>query len=152
MFVLFSSRRRHTRCALVTGVHVCSSDLAADKADGAFNHAKGEITSILQTELESGTDSFIQSLSEQLQQLSVFSASEVANRLHQGGQVMTRDTVVLGQGTQLPPHMALKAQLRGIEHSFAICKAAADIARKAASHLERKSRTQRRESRGSEEH
>src|SRR3546814_593401 len=124
-----------------------AATVAADKADGAFNHAKGEITSILQTELESGTDSFIQSLSEQLQQLSVFSASEVANRLHQGGQVMTRDTVVLGQGTQLPPHMALKAQLRGIEHSFAICKAAADIARKAASHLERKSRTQRRESR-----
>src|SRR3546814_6362954 len=25
----FSSRRRHTRCALVTGVDVCSSDLAA---------------------------------------------------------------------------------------------------------------------------
>src|SRR3546814_10192545 len=27
MFFFFSSRRRHTRCALVTGVHVCSSDL-----------------------------------------------------------------------------------------------------------------------------
>src|SRR3546814_16740081 len=27
MMFFFSSRRRHTRCALVTGVHVCSSDL-----------------------------------------------------------------------------------------------------------------------------
>src|SRR3546814_2098366 len=26
-YFFFSSRRRHTRCALVTGVHVCSSDL-----------------------------------------------------------------------------------------------------------------------------
>src|SRR3546814_6457248 len=31
-----------------------AATVAADKADGAFNHAKGEITSILQTELESG--------------------------------------------------------------------------------------------------
>src|SRR3546814_11854716 len=29
IFFFFSSRRRHTRCALVTGVHVCSSDLLA---------------------------------------------------------------------------------------------------------------------------
>src|SRR3546814_1981276 len=28
MFFFFSSRRRHTRCALVTGVQTCSSDLA----------------------------------------------------------------------------------------------------------------------------
>src|SRR3546814_15233627 len=29
----FSSRRRHTRCALVTGVHVCSSDLDAEPVE-----------------------------------------------------------------------------------------------------------------------
>src|SRR3546814_9301127 len=38
-FVFFSSRRRHTRCALVTGVHVCSSDLSGGAlAIGVADH------------------------------------------------------------------------------------------------------------------
>jgi len=120
---------------------------AAEAADSAFNHAKAELTSIFQTELDAGADGFIQNLNEQLQTLEVLSPAEVADRLHQGGHVMTRDTIVLGQGTQLPPHISVKAELRGIEHSFAICKEAAEIARKGASHLERKSRRTSRESR-----
>lgn len=56
------------------------------------------------------------------------------------GQIMTRDTVVLGQGTQVPPHMAILAETQSIRQSFGICSAAAEIAAKAASHLERKSR------------
>src|SRR3546814_36120 len=47
---LFSSRRRHTRCALVTGVHVCSSDLVglgatSDSVDavGAFFSSFGAV-------------------------------------------------------------------------------------------------------------
>src|SRR3546814_15125104 len=48
MFFFFSSRRRHTRCALVTGVQdVCSSDLAvlhriAVVADDEFEQVVGE--------------------------------------------------------------------------------------------------------------
>lgn len=119
---------------------------AAEAAGAAFNHAKAEITSIFQTELDAGADGFIQNLNEQLQTLEILSPAEVADRLHQRGQVMTRDTIVLGQGTQLPPHISVQAELRAIEHSLAICKEAADIARKGASHLERKSRRTSRES------
>lgn len=120
---------------------------AAESADDVFNDGKAEIISIFQTELEGGADAFIQNLSEQLQALEALSPAEVADRLHQRGQVMTRDTVVIGQGTQLPPHISVKAELRAIEHSFAICKMSADIARKGASHLERKSRRRSRDSR-----
>ena len=123
------------------------AETAAESADEVFSHAKAEISSIFQTEIESGSDGFIQNLNEQLQQLEVLSLGEVAERLNQRGQVMTRDTIVLGQGTLLPPHIAIKARYRAIEHSFAICKAAADIARKGASHLERKSRRKSRETR-----
>src|SRR3546814_4174874 len=31
---LFSSRRRHTRCALVTGVQTCALPIYADRCDG----------------------------------------------------------------------------------------------------------------------
>lgn len=120
---------------------------AAEAADETFSHAKAEITSIFQTELEGRADGFIQSLNEQLHTLKVLSPAEVAERLNQRGQVMTRDTIVLGQGTRLPPHIFVKAKLRAIENSFAICRSAAEIARKGASHLERKSRRVVRESR-----
>lgn len=53
---------------------------------------------------------------------------------------MTRDTVVLGHGMQVPPHMSLIAEITGVRHAFGICRAAAEIATKAGSHLERKSR------------
>lgn len=126
---------------------ISAARAAAEAANTAFEHAKAEITSIFQTELDSGADAFIQNLNEQLQTLEVLSPAKVADRLHQRGQVMTRDTIVLGQGSQLPPHISVKAEVRAIEHSFAICKEAADIARKGASHLERKSRRTSRDSR-----
>lgn len=138
--------KRHI-LALAGNPDLSEAEAAADSADEIFNHAKAEISSILQTELEGESDAFIQSLNDQLQALEVLSPADVAERLHQRGQVITRDTIVLGQGTQLPPHIAIKAQYRAIEHSFAICRAAADIARKGASHLERKSRRSARESR-----
>lgn len=120
---------------------------AADIADKVFEDSKSEITSLFQTELEAGTDAFIHDLNKQLQELDVFSPADVADHLRPRGQTMTRDTIVIGQGTQLPPHISLKAELRAIEHSFAICKRAADIARRAGSHLERKSKSQSREAR-----
>ena len=56
------------------------------------------------------------------------------------GQMIIRDMVALGQGTQIPPHIDVLADIASIHHSFAICKEAASICEKAASHLERKNR------------
>lgn len=53
---------------------------------------------------------------------------------------MTRDMIAMGQGAKVPPHIDVLADIASIRHSFSICKAAADISTKAASHLERKSR------------
>jgi predicted nucleotide-binding protein len=113
---------------------------AAAAADELFQFAKSDMTSIIQTEIESGADRFLETLAEQLNELKTLSTFEVAQRMNAGGQVMTRDTIVLGQGTQLPPHVAFKAEYRSIEHSFAICHEASAIARKAASHIERKAK------------
>ncbi len=116
------------------------AEAARIKANRIFESAKADITSIFQTELESAADGFLESLKNQLHELEVFSASDVVDRLTPRGQFMTRDTIVIGQGTQLPPHIAVKSELRSIEHTFAICNEASGIARKAASHLERKSK------------
>ncbi|MBY3359224.1 nucleotide-binding protein [Rhizobium laguerreae] len=62
------------------------------------------------------------------------------------GQIMTRDTTALGQGTIAPPHMLVRAEAVAIERTFEICRLAAAIAKKAASHIERRERRSRRES------
>lgn len=110
------------------------------EAEKQFGIAKPEILSILYTELESGEDQFLENLKDQLESLEPLDAGQVAEGYNQRGQAMTRDTVVLGQGTNLPPHIAVKAEIRSIGHTFAICKEASAIARRAASHLERKLR------------
>lgn len=111
---------------------------AASSANESFKSAKAEITSIIQNEIDSGSDKFLETLDAQLNELKPLSSFEVAENMNRGGKFITRDTVVIGQGTQLPPHIALNAEYRSIEHSFAICHEASNIARKAASHIERK--------------
>ena len=51
---------------------------------------------------------------------------------------MTRDMVAMGQGNQAPPHIHISAEMVSLGHTFGICRSAAEISRKAASHLERK--------------
>jgi len=116
---------------------------SADASSEIFDFAKAEIISVLQSELEERADGFLDNLKTELEKLNTISTFEVAQHLSPKGQIMTRDTVVLGQGTKIPPHVTLIAEVRAIHHAFGICQAAAEIATKAASHLERKARKSR---------
>ena len=112
----------------------------ADAATEIFEIAKSDIISILQSELEERNDGFLENLMNEFQELKSLSAFEIAQDLAPKGQFMTRDTVVLGQGAQVPPHVSSFAEVNAIQHAFGLCIAAKDIATKAASHLERKLR------------
>jgi predicted nucleotide-binding protein len=120
---------------------------AEAQATEVFEGAKSEIVSILQSELDERPDTFLESLKKEVDELSTLTTHQVAKRLAPTGQVMTRDTVVLGQGMQVPAHMSILSEVAAIRHTFSSCKAAASIAQKAASHLERKSKRRRSEER-----
>lgn len=113
---------------------------AAKRADVVFDRAKSEILSILENELDSKADSFLAGLKSKLEKMEPVSKGEVAQHWAPTGQVITRDMIALGQKTRVPPHIDVLSDVTSICHSFDICKAAADISLKAASHLERKSR------------
>lgn len=120
------------------------AEVAVKKASEAFEAAQSEIVSILHTELEEHADGFLEKLKKEIEELRPMSVADVVQHLSPKGQIMTRDTVTLGQGTQVPPHMRVLAEVIAIRHSFGICRAGGEIATKAASHLERKSRRQKR--------
>lgn len=113
---------------------------AAVVASKTFELAKSEIISVLQGEIEGGDDGLLENLKKEVEKLNPLSTFEVAQHLSPKGQIMTRDTVVLGQGVQVPPHMSLIAEVKAIRHTFAIFHAAGEMSTKAASHLERKAR------------
>jgi hypothetical protein len=60
---------------------------------------------------------------------------------------MTRDIVVLGQGTRVPLHLKIKAEVASIRQAFNICTELGEISRKAESHIERKAKRRVREAR-----
>jgi len=115
----------------------------ADAAAEVFEFSKSELISILLNALDDHDDSFLKSLKEQLEKLKPMSPFEITQARSPKGQFMTRDTVVFGQGVKVPPHVAVLSEALSIRQSFGICSAAAEIAAKAASHLERKSKKQK---------
>lgn len=116
---------------------------AAEQAVSEFRSSKSEILSILEGELDERVDSFLSRLKDDLNKIGPMSAFEIAELWRPKGQIMTRDTLAAGQGMQIPPHIEIKAEIAAIQHAFAICKEAAQISKKAASHLERKNRRKR---------
>lgn len=111
---------------------------ASNEASAAFEMRKADILSIVQGELDEREDSFLASLKNELEELKPLTPHEAAERMRPTGKIITHETLIIGQGMQVPPHMRYITELRSIQHNFAICRAAADIATKAASHLERK--------------
>jgi predicted nucleotide-binding protein len=113
---------------------------AATKAQTVFGEVKSEILSIFENELADRPDTFLAKLKDELDRLEPISKGEFAQHWSPKGQIITRDMIALGQKTMLPPHIDVLSELASIRHSFGICKAAADISTKAASHLERLNR------------
>lgn len=122
-------------------------ETAAGAAEEAFNTAKAEIRSIVLTENAEGSDVFLTQLLADLDKVQPLTAGEIAGIWSSKGQVMTRDAVAAGQGTRVPPHLAIKAQVASIRQAFNICHEAGQIAGKAASHLERKAKRNVRDAR-----
>jgi predicted nucleotide-binding protein len=116
---------------------------ASKQAAEGFVSAKLEILSILENAMSGNTDNFLERLKDDLEKIDVLSGSEIARIWSPKGQIMTRDTLALGQGNQVPPHIQELADVASMSQSFEVCKAAASICEKAASHLERRSKRQK---------
>jgi predicted nucleotide-binding protein len=126
---------------------ISAVETAAGAANEAFNTAKAEIRSILLTENADGSDVFLTQLLADLDKVQPLSALEIAEIWSPKGQVIIRDMVAANQGTKLPPHMAIMAEVAAIRQAFNICHEASQIGRKAASHLDRKAKRNVRDAR-----
>lgn len=108
-----------------------------------YASVKSEILSILETEITDRGDPFLTKLKGEVEELEPLSKFEISQRWAPRGQIMTRDTLALGQGTKVPPHVDVRADVSSILNAFYCCKAGAEICTKAASHIERKDKKKR---------
>ena len=113
---------------------------AAKRASEAFGTAKAEITSILETELVGQADGFLAKLKGDLEKLEPMSQLDIARHWSPKGEIVTRDMIAMGQGNIVPAHVNAAARVASIQQALDICKAAADLSKKAGFHLERKAR------------
>lgn len=118
---------------------------AAVLAISAFEVAKSDALSILSS--ESDGDQFLSGLTEELKRLDPMSVDEIVLAWAPSGSMMTRDSLARGQGILCPPHLVVGADVAYIDVAVKTCAKGAGVCRKAASHLERKTRRTTRDSR-----
>lgn len=106
----------------------------------AFDRLKSEIISILEIELSKIIDPYLSKLKAAIEKLQPKTKLEIADSMRPQGEVISRDIIAINQNIQIPPHIYVAAEAISIQHSFTVCLSAADIARKAGSHLERKAK------------
>ncbi|BCH52791.1 TIR domain-containing protein [Agrobacterium vitis] len=119
----------------VTGVEELEQ-LTRPKRD-QFSLLKADVVSILTSENPSSTDGFLTKLLEEANKIEPMSSHQIIEALRPRGQVITRDTTALGQGSRVPPHMDVLAAVLSVSQIFNACKELEAVARKAGSHLER---------------
>ena len=115
-----------------------------EEAMPEFETMKSTVASILETELEKSSDTFLNRLKNDLEKLSYLNQFEILESLKPGGQIMTRDSLAAGQGIWVPPHMFVLSEALEIGQTVGIIEKLSELARQAGSHLSRQQRRNRR--------
>lgn len=119
----------------------------AEEAKDGFETARSEFMSIIESDLSVRSDTFLERLKKDVDDMRMFSTADVLSHLQPKGQFISRDMVAIGQGIQVPPHMRPIAEVAMLNNTVGICLKAAEKFSQAASHLERGSRRRRAEGR-----
>lgn len=116
-----------------------------DAAIREIDALKSDLFSILETELDRSSDPFLNRVKDEAEGYLPLTSGQVIEHLKPRGEIMTRDTVILGQGMRVPPHIAALAEATAIQHTIGTATNLANCARKAGSHLSRTRRKEKRE-------
>jgi predicted nucleotide-binding protein len=117
----------------------------AHQAKSEFESDRLEVLSVLTGELTHTKDSFLDSIKQQVEELSIYSEGEVVNQLiPRTAAGWSRDSLAVTQGYRTPPHLKVLSEVRAIQHTVETVEKLSDLARKTGSHLLRQRRQQRR--------
>jgi hypothetical protein len=79
---------------------------------------KSEIISILQIAIDKDNDQYLSEIRKKVKQFHLPTKESILEMARPKGSFMTRDTVVIGQKTRVPPHMSVAAEASAMEASI----------------------------------
>lgn len=113
-----------------------SFEQAAKEAARAFEDGREEFLSIVTVAARQFKDPFLDRLKSQAEDLKAKNKFQYAVALRPQGEFMSRDMLAVQQGIQTPPHIAVLAEVCALEDVAKCCDRMADIAQRAASHID----------------
>ncbi len=117
------------------------------EADTKFERIKGDVVSILSSAIADRDDEFLSKLKVDIEKIESASYRDAVLYYRPSGQFMSADTIALSAGLVTPPHIEMLAEVVALTTVFSAASKAADITRKAASHLERRGKSAKKTSR-----
>ncbi len=128
------------------GADLSAADQLAAEAKRAVDEARSTVESIFTAWIaDHQGDAFMAKLKESAEEVHILSSTSATELQIATGQVMTRDMIAVSQGPRAAPHQALIGRVVGCRSPLSACSELADIADRAAAHMERDDRRQRRE-------
>ncbi len=109
-----------------------------------FENGKADLISILSAAASSRSDTYLSKLLEKAEKLDYFSTHRALQVYRPSGKFMSGDMTALSGGLQTPPHIELLAEVAAMSSVFDAAGEGAQIAKQAASHLERTARNTRK--------
>lgn len=109
--------------------------------------AKADVSSILTIYLSDHDDSFVRRIADEVEQIKVLDAVEIANDRSPKRQVITNDLKAAQQGSWAPPHVRAEARITAVHQPVAHCRELAKQLDKLAAHLSRASKRGTRDAR-----
>ncbi|MGA8695795.1 MAG: hypothetical protein WB689_18510, partial [Xanthobacteraceae bacterium] len=102
-----------------------------------FSDAKEGVVSILTAELASTNDGYLKRKLDEASAIEIFGEDEFRHTMLPSGQIISRDSLAIGQGLRVAPHQSVMATIAAIKAPIDVCKKLSDVARQAGSHLRR---------------
>lgn len=110
----------------------------ASEAHRTWAETRPEIISVLSAYMAGHQDALIEQLRKEADEVRDLTETEAARGLASPrGPMMIRDTTAFSQGFMTAPHQSVQARIVAIRTAFLACSSLAQIATRAASHIER---------------
>ncbi|WP_411827779.1 TIR domain-containing protein [Luteolibacter sp. AS25] len=110
---------------------------AANKVASAFEDAQAELLSLLTPiSTDHERDTFLSDLVSKIQNEKAIRYNDFINVFKPSGQQMSRDMPAIQAGLEIPPHIAVMAEMGEIKSPYSACENLSKFARRAASHIE----------------
>lgn len=109
-----------------------------------FAEKQNIVLSIFETYLLRKKDPFVENLTDRAKSLKIHSGADWIKTEHPHGTIISRDSLAMSQGLQVPPHISVVAEIFGIRHPIYACEELAKLIKIAVSHIERQENETRR--------